>query len=76
MSSFEFMTHPVTVNARNMRFHLDTQKTTYNHVSLVFSHAFYVATQDGRENAIFLRGISEGHQGASRGIRGHQLPIS
>ena len=39
-----------------------------------FSHALCVSPQQVRKNTIFPRGISQGYQGVSRGIKGYQLP--
>ena len=40
-----------------------------------FSHVLCVSPPPTRKNTIFPRGISQGYQGVSKGIKGYQLPV-
>ena len=60
-----------------MHFHMVLEISNLLEYSVhpMLSHLFCVHTRHENRNTQFSRGVSQGHQGASRGITGHQLPV-
>ena len=71
-------THHASLNCSKLAFSHEPRniQPIEPHTNPLFSHTLCVFPQNIHKNALLRRGISQGHQGASGGIKGHQLSVS
>ena len=78
MSRSPLKTHHASLNCSKLAFSHEPRniQPIEPHTNPLFSHTLCVFPQNIHKNALLRRGINQGHQGATGGIKGHQLSVS